>query len=172
MQNTKKLKIEPNNKNETPIINIITYGLPGKLARQIYNEFQDRNRQINYFIDSKDYNVFDSLKKEKKTIELLLALSIFHKRVILSYEGAIGFYNFLNKQKQDLKAIKIGSYDFSNIEKKKISKIIINYKKLLDKFNLSYYLMDYDETIDFLKNIAFLKSNEKTTKENKNTIPF
>jgi hypothetical protein len=67
---------------ETPIINIFTYGLPYDLTHQIYNEFQERLRESNFIIEKSAR--FRVLKRNLKTLKLLLALSIFHKRVIVS----------------------------------------------------------------------------------------
>jgi len=75
---------------KTPIINILTAGTPYKLANQIYNEFQNRFKEAKYFIEN--FSWYSELSEDIETIEFLLALSIFHKRVVAKLYGAIKFY--------------------------------------------------------------------------------
>jgi len=67
--------------------NIFTYGLPFDLANQIYNEYQDRIREAKYIIDISEK--YSPLANSLVTVELLLALSIFHKRVIANLDAAV-----------------------------------------------------------------------------------
>jgi hypothetical protein len=57
----------------TPVINIFTYGLPFKLANQIYKEFQDRVKEANYLVENStrfkflnDYNEMELLNFMEK----------------------------------------------------------------------------------------------------------
>jgi len=71
--------------NEKPIMNILTYGLPKELAIPIYNEFHNRMKEIIAIINNnQNYNIH---KKVLISIELLLALSIFYKRIISNFNG-------------------------------------------------------------------------------------
>lgn len=150
---------------DTPIINILTFQLPYNLANQIYNEFQSRVKEANYLIDN--YKTYKSLKDSSKTIELLLSLSIFHRRVITNLDGAVKFYGTVTK-KGKTDTIRIGSYDLTLEEKNKILAVVINYNHLLEKFSIPTIVMEYHETREFLKKIIMLKSElQNGSKENR-----
>lgn len=139
----------------TPIINIFTYGLPFKLANQIYKEFQDRVKEANFLVENSAR--FKFLSDYNETLELLIALSIFHKRVVSNLDGAVKFYGTVNSiSKAD--TISMGSYDLTFEEKNKILALLINYRTLIKKFGISENDFDYTETKEFLSNIKRVKS--------------
>ncbi len=162
---------------DTPIINILTYQLPYNLANQIYNEYQSRVKEANYLIEN--FKAYKPLKDSLKTIELLLSLSIFHRRVITNLDGAVKFYGTVTK-KGKTDTIRIGSYDLTLEEKNKILAVVINYNHLLEKFSIPPIVMEYHETREFLKKIIMLKSelqngNKENREGNKNIeddLPF
>lgn len=162
---------------DTPIINILTYQLPYNLANQIYNEYQSRLKEANYLIEN--YKTYKSLRDSSKTIELLLSLSIFHRRIITNLDGAVKFYGTVTK-KGKTDTIRIGSYDLTFEEKNKILAVVINFNHLLERFSIPPIVMEYHETREFLKKIITLKSelqngnNEKRegNKNNEEDIPF
>ena len=99
---------------ETPIINIFTYGLPYKLANQIYKEYDSRLREAIFIItESKRYA---SLKDSMQTVELLLALSIFDKRVISNLQAGVKFYSTVSSYSES-ETIQIGTYRLTGEEK-------------------------------------------------------
>lgn len=63
---------------QTSIIKIFTYSLPYKLSNQIYKEFQSRLSEADSIIEKSDR--YAGLPQYQKTVELLLAMSIFEKR--------------------------------------------------------------------------------------------
>ena len=152
----------------TPIINIFTYGLPYKLANQIYKEFQDRLKDVHFLIENSIR--FKSLVDYKETVELLLALSIFYKRVVSNLDGAVKFYGTVNKYSQ-ADTISMGSYNLTVEEKNKILGLLINYRALIKKFGISEIDFDYNETKDFLSIVKQLKNTDDygETKQNKNS---
>jgi len=162
---------------DTPIINILTYQLPYNLANQIYNEYQSRLKEANYLIEN--YKTYKSLRDSSKTIELLLSLSIFHRRIITNLDGAVKFYGTVTK-KGKTDTIRIGSYDLTFEEKNKILAVVINFNHLLERFSIPPIVMEYHETREFLKKIITLKSelqnvNKEKREGNKNNeedIPF
>lgn len=167
--------------SETPIINILTYQLPFVLSNQIYNEYQNRLKESLYLIDK--YKTYKPLSDDLKTIELFLALSIFHRRVITNFDGAVKFYGTVTKKGQ-IDTIKIGSYDLNADEKNKMLAVVMNYNKLLETFSVPPTVMEYYETRDFLKKLITLKSNienaeiakkqrrKKGNKSSDDEIPF
>ncbi len=139
----------------TPIINIFTYGLPFKLANQMYKEFQDRVKEANFLVENSPR--FKFLSDYNETLEILIALSIFHKRVISNLDGAVKFYTTVNSiSKAD--TISMGSYDLTFEEKNKILALLINYRTLIKKFRITENDFDYTETMEFLSNIKRVKS--------------
>lgn len=141
--------------NQTPIINILTYGLPFDLANQVYNEYQDRHREAVFLIDN--YDRYSSLADNLLTVELLLALSIFHKRVIANLDAAVKFHGTVkNISKADI--IQIGKYSFTGEEKNKLLALTITYRKLLDKYDLTEDVMNYSLTREFLQKLLVIKS--------------
>jgi len=165
-------------KTKSPIINILTAKLPYDLSNQIFNEYQSRIKEINYFIENYDY--FHRIKEDIKTAEMILALSIFHKRVISNLDAAIKFYNTVNK-KSGSEVIKMGSYDLTHIERNEMLAVTINYRKLIDRYSLPRNLFDYYDTKEFLRNlISFKKDLQYAAKSKKSkdknssqeTLPF
>lgn len=140
---------------ETPIINILTYKLPFELTNQIYNEFQSRFKEAQYLIEN--YKTYKVLESDKKTVELLLSLSIFHKRVISNFNAAVKFYGTVTSL-SEAETIKMGSYDLTGDEKNKILAVVISYNKLIEKFSIPPSIMEYYETKEFLRNLISLKS--------------
>lgn len=142
---------------KSPIINILTYKLNNyELTRQIYNEYQSRYKDALFLINN--YKTYSSLKENLKTVELILALSIFHKRVIANLDAAVKFYGTVSRISQ-AETIKMGSYDLNGLEKNKILGVTMNYYALIEKFSVPATLMDYNETRDFLKKLINLKTN-------------
>lgn len=140
---------------KTPIINILTYGLPFKLSNQIYNEFDSRWREALYMIN--EVPRYKELKNFEKTVELLLAISIFHKRVVSNLDGAVKFFGTVTKN-SNADSISIGGYDLTFEEKNKLMGLLINYRNLLEKYGLSDAHMEYYRTKDFLIKLLNLKS--------------
>ncbi len=139
---------------ETPIINILTYQLPFELSNQIYNEFQNRLKEAQFLIDT--YKTYAPLRDDKKSVELFLALSIFHRRVITNLDGAVKFYGTVTR-KNETNTVRIGTYDLTAEEKNKILAVVINYNRLLTQFSIPATVMEYYETRDFLKKLITLK---------------
>jgi hypothetical protein len=162
---------------ETPIINIFTYKLPYDLANQIYNEFQARLVEVKYLIEvAPSYKV---LKKELEVIELLLALSIFHKRVVANLDAAIKFHKTVSEYGK-VDTVRLGQYDFTGTEKNQLLSLVLNYRALIAKYGIPTSFMDYYETKEFLKNVKDLKEiesygndqKEKGSSTREDDLPF
>ena len=151
---------------ETPIINILTYRLPYDLTNQIYNEYQNRFKEAKFLIDN--YTTFKVLQDNIKTVELLLSLSIFHKRVISNLDAAVKFYGTVTA-KSDANAIRMGSYSLTGDEKNKLLAVVINYNRLIQKFFIPPNVMEYYDTKEFLRNLISLKKDIINIKNEKNT---
>lgn len=154
-------------KKKTPIINILTSGLPYKLANQIYNEHQSRLSESKYIINLSER--YKPLEVYIDTVEILLALTIFHKRVIANLDSAVKFYGTI-KSYSDADTIKIGSYKLTGDQKNKILGLTINYNKLKNRFRIPENLNDYELTKEFLVKVLYMlndfKYGENNSKEN------
>ncbi len=146
------------------IIGVISRKLPRDLANQLFNEFESRLREANFLIDN--YSFYRKLKKDSNTIEVLLALSIFHKRVITNLDAAVKFHGTIQRNAK-ANSISIGNYEFDNEEKNKLLGLLINYKKLKARFGITDYLFEYNETKDFLKKIINFKSSFDTRRRHR-----
>lgn len=144
------------NTQKIPIINILTYRLPFDLANQIYNEYQSRLKDAVYKIDN--YKTYRPLSNAKPTVELMLALSIFHKRVITNFDGAIKFYNTVTRS-SEATVISIGNFKLDDDEKNKLLAVVLNYRQLLERFSIQQVDLEYLETGEFLRKIISLKKD-------------
>ncbi len=149
--------------NKTPIINIFTFGLPYKLASQIYNEFDSRLREAKYTIGISER--YTPLEPHQDVVEILLALTIFHKRVIANLDAAVKFYGTVSHY-SETETVRIGNYQFTGEEKNKLLGLIISYSNIRRKFGIPNDFVDYNLTKEFLlKCLALLYSNHGQSSE-------
>lgn len=134
-------------KSEYKIIKIMCYRLPYELSNQVYNEFESRFKEARWLIEYSRY--YANLQNDIKTIELLLALSVFYKRVISNLDAVIKFYGTVNRI-GNAEAISIGSYDLDGKEKNKLLAIVMHYKKIQMRFGMPDWVFEYNETKQFL----------------------
>lgn len=135
---------------DIPIINIFCYKLPYDISNKIYNEFDSRFRDAKYMIDNYDY--YKPLKQHLKAIEIILAMSIFYKRIITNLDSAVKFHgNVMTKSHAEI--ISIGSYELDTKEKNRIQAILINFQKIIEKYRIPQNIFDYYETKEFLRHI-------------------
>src|SRR5688572_25610345 len=144
------------NANST-VLTLITSGLPKPLVNQISNEYRSRIKEVDYCLNK--YSIFSDLASNYKSVEIILALSIFHKRIIANLDGAVKFFKTVTT-KSDAKIISIGDYQFDEQEKNKILSLLITYSQLLEKYNIPNNYVDYDATYDFLKKLKDINKFE------------
>lgn len=128
--------------------------LPREISNPMYNEFYNRLKEINFILENRD--AYKHLLKYKKTIELILSLSIFYKRVIANMDAATKFAGTVFSNSPAI-AIKIGSYDLTGSEKNRIIAIVMNYNLLIQKYSLTQDMLATTETKDLIKKIKDLK---------------
>lgn len=81
--------------SQSPIINILTSGLPGNVTRPIYLEYNNRRRELNR-IWANPENHYQMLQCCVSTVEALLAISIFYRHVMGHMHGAVSFISLFN----------------------------------------------------------------------------
>ncbi len=138
---------------QPPIINLLTYRLPGNITRPIYLEYNTRRRELDR-IWAKHDNNYQVLQNHMSTIEALLAISIFYRHVMGHMQGAVSFYKTI-KQKSgmgDMSAIKVGDAVFDSEQQRYLLSAVINFNKIQNKYQLAPIFFEYSETIQFLRN--------------------
>lgn len=128
--------------------------LPREISNPMYNEYYNRLKEINYILEKRD--AYKHLLQFKKTIELILSLSIFYKRVIANMDAATKFAGTVFNNSSAI-AIKIGSYNLTGSEKNRIIAVVMNYNSLTQKYSLTNDLLATTETKDLIKKIKDLK---------------
>jgi hypothetical protein len=128
--------------------------LPREISNPMYNEYYNRLKEINFILENRD--AYKHLLQYKKTIELILSLSIFYKRVIANMDAATKFAGTVFSNSPAV-AIKIGSYNLTGSEKNRIIAVVMNYNSLTEKYSLTNDLLATTETKDLIKKIKNLK---------------
>ena len=128
--------------------------LPREISNPMYNEYYNRLKEINFILENRD--AYKHLLQYKKSIELILSLSIFYKRVIANMDAATKFAGTVFSNSPAI-AIKIGSYDLTGSEKNRIIAVVMNYNLLIEKYSLTHDMLATTETKDLIKKIKDLK---------------
>ncbi len=137
----------------SPIINILTYGLPGSVTRPIYLEYNSRRRELDRIWANPENN-YRMLQDYVPTIEALLAISLFYRHVMGHMQGATSFYRSVN-----LKAagagecvITVGKTVFDKVQQRRLLSAVINFGEIQAKYQLAPVFFEFSETIQFLRN--------------------
>lgn len=137
------------------MIALFTKYLPYKVSQQLRIEYDIRLSEIK-FLTSEKIEQYHYLRKDLKTIELLLSLSIFYKRVISNFDSANKFTSrvIINS---DANSIQLGSYDFTDKEIFRLQRTVREFNNILTEYSIHPYLFDYTDTIIFLRKIKSYK---------------
>lgn len=139
------------------MIKQFTENVPFGLSQQMTIEYNNRLSDINFFISGK-YDYYASLKENIESIKLLLALSIFYKRVLTNFESATKFTSRVIFN-SDADSVQLGTYDLSSKEIFKIRKTVLSFKNLMDNYSIPLSLFEYLETKEFLRKVKIYKDN-------------
>ncbi|WP_445458221.1 hypothetical protein [Flavobacterium sp. HNIBRBA15423] len=140
--------------------------LPREISNPMYNEYYNRLKEINFILENRD--AYKHLIQYRKSIELILSLSIFYKRVIANMEAATKFAGTVFNN-SPATAIKIGKYNLTGTEKNRILAIVNNYKQMAENYKLTIDILSTVETKDLLRKIKNLKY-QLDKNEDKNDI--
>ena len=138
---------------QPPIINLLTYRLPGNVTRPIYLEYNSRRRELDR-IWANPGNNYQVLQNHTSTIEALLAISIFYRHVMGHMQGAVSFYKTIKLKSGmgDNSAIKVGDAVYDREQQRHLQSAVINFNKIQNKYQLAPIFFEYSETIQFLRN--------------------
>lgn len=138
------------------MIEKFTANIPYRLSQQLLYEYNNRINDVNHFLSGK-YDFYSPLRQDKETIELLLALSIFYKRVLTNFDSATKFSGRVVFN-SDAESIQLGTYLLDKKEVLLIKRTIIKFNNLMKKYSIPDYLFEYTETKEFLRKIRNYKS--------------
>lgn len=153
------------------MIELFCKGLPKDLSNQIYNEYHSRLKEIKYIIQARE--LYMPLSEHFRTIELILALYVFNKRVIVNFNAATMFAAKIFKN-SNATSVRIGTYDLNDDERRRMIAITMHYKRILKAFEIHKSLFDHIDTKDILREIRELKIRQdiKESKKNNNGEPL
>ena len=142
---------------QPPIINILTYGLPGNVTRPLYLEYNIRRRELDR-IWANPNNHYQELQGEERVVEALLAISLFYRYVMGHMKGAVSFCRSVNKKLGNEKecAIKVGKTLLDSAQQRHLHSAVITFNQIQDKYQLDPVFFEYSETIQFLRNCKVL----------------
>lgn len=138
---------------QPPLINILTFGLPGTVTRPIYLEFNSRRRELDR-IWANPENHYQELQGFVPTVEALLAISLFYRHVMGHMQGAVSFYRFVNQKVGHEKecVITVGKTILDNEQQRHLLSAVITFGEIQDKYQLAPVFFEYSDTIQFLRN--------------------
>ena len=152
----------------TPIINILTSRLPGNVTRPIYLEYDSRRKEIDRIWANAE-NHYQMLQSYVSTVEALLAISIFYRRVMGHMQGAVSFYKSVNRNTSSMEnecAIKIGETILDSKQQRLILSAVIEFEQIQEKYQLTPEFFEFSETIQFMRNCKDLFYKKEYEEDN------
>ncbi|MDI9256873.1 hypothetical protein [Flavobacterium sedimenticola] len=144
------------------MIEEIIKSVPYKVGEQILYEYNRRISDINYLVAGK-FNYYTPLSKDIETIKVLLALSIFYKRVLTNFDSANKFTSRIINS-SNATGVKLGTYEMDLREIRNLNRMVISFRRIAFKYSISTEMFEYIETKEFLRKV---KSYKKYLEENK-----
>ena len=139
--------------NKTPLINILTSGLPGNVVRPLHQKYNNRRREIDRIWANPDNN-YKMLQDYVATVETQLAISLFYRYILGHIYGATSFYKSVNaNNRKDIEcSIKVGNTVFDSQQQRHLLTAVIQFDNIQDKYQLAPMVFEYSETVQFLRN--------------------
>lgn len=152
--------------SQSPIINILTSGLPGNVTRPIYLEYDSRRRELDR-IWANPENHYQMLQGYVSTVEALLAISIFYRHVMGHMQGAVSFCKSVNRTSgmRNECAIKVGKMELDNKQQKRLLSAVIKFNQIQEKYQLDSGFFEYSEAIQFIRKCRELFYQEEYEKD-------
>jgi len=148
------------------MIELFCKGMPKDLSNQMYNEYYSRLKEVKYIIQARELYV--PLAEYYRTIELILALYIFNKRVIVNFNAATMFATKIFRN-SNATAVRIGTYDLDENERRRMIAITMQYKKIMRAYEIPKSIFEYIETKDLLREIRQMKIRQDKKEDKKNS---
>jgi hypothetical protein len=135
------------------MIGIFCYKIPRDVSQPMYAEYSNRLTEVKYLMEHRAYS---SLKPNIELIEMLLALSIFYKRVVTNLDSATKFSGTVFNSSA-AEYIRIGKYKLTPLESRRIYAVVKSYRQLMVKYHIPEGVINYTETKDFLRAVKYYK---------------
>ena len=150
----------------SPIINVLTFGLPSSVTRPIYLEYNSRKGELDR-IWANPKNNYQELQDYVSTVEALLAISLFYRHVMGHIQGAVSFYKSVNRKVCNEKecAIQVGRTVLDKEQYGHLLSSVASFVQLQSRYHLTPDFFQYSDTIQFLRNCKDL-FNVKEYEEN------
>ena len=144
------------------MIKLFCKGLPYYLSNLLYSEYQIYLKEINFLVKtfSNKYSWLNDIDFE--IIELILALSIFFRRIIAQLESVYSFRERVFPTDDKEASIEIGSYSFNKEESQKIEKVINQFWNICERYGIQIYLFDFSDSETFLYKLKKLMEEDYT----------
>lgn len=138
------------------MIRLFTSKLPAKLSRDLYFEYNRLLPRVKEAIIEKEVLIDDN---ERDFVFLLLAMSIFFKKVIMPLSGAESFSSQLSEFR--VETIQMSSFQFTNEDRANIDKIVKEFYGMINSFGIDRKLLDYSDSKTFLDNsLTYIRNRE------------
>ena len=136
-----------------PLINILTYHLPGTITRPMFMEYNNRLREIGNIL-AWEKSAYRILQNYQTVVESLLAISLFYRHVLGHIHGATSFYKTVNSRNgcEKESAIKVGRYVLDRVQQNHLLATVISFNEIQAKYQLYPAFYEFSETSQFLKN--------------------
>ncbi len=133
------------------MIKLFCKGLPYKISKQLYSEFDIRKKDAYYLM--KNIEKYKTLRPDSDLVELIIAMSIFYKRVISNLESFSTFSDNIFLLNKECKVINIGKYFHSKTNNSELKNIIKPFYAICSKYDICVSMFDYLETKELLRGI-------------------
>lgn len=135
------------------MIKFFCYKIPRAVSQPMYAEYNSRMSEVKFFLENDTYK---DLKPNLELIELLLATSIFYKRVVANFDAANKFAGTVFNS-SNAAYIKIGTYKLTGKENRKIYSVIMSYRQIIKKYRIPRSVIEYVDTIEFIRAVKDYK---------------
>lgn len=137
------------------MIEEIINSLPYKVTEQVTFEYNRRLSEVVY-LTSEKFDYYSPLREDIEVVKTLLAMSIFYKRILTNFDSANKFTSRIIFE-GNADSLRLGTYDLDKIEIRKLNRIVIHFKQIMEKYSIPEKIFEYLETKEFLKKIKIWK---------------
>ncbi len=141
------------------MIRIFCKGLPFELSRVLFTEYKSRKGEIDYQI-SHDRAFYERYIENIDTVYLILAMSIYYKRVVAQLDAISTFQNNL-RDRWKIGIVRIGDTLLTSEDEMSLSAYSGDFHRIMNHFNLPIWLFDWSDSVHFLRNIVMLYDHLK-----------
>ena len=131
------------------MIQQFTDSLPRELALQLRSEYDTRLKDVKYLVSGK-FDYYAGMQQHINTLESLLAMSIFYKRVVTNLDAATKFSGRVLKT-PGCKGVLIGDYLLDREQHSLILTLILRFREIMQAHHIPQSLFEYLETKEFLR---------------------